>query len=78
MKLYEENKKKKMDIEYEDDILKECLNSVISIISLPVLVSDIQGLYENNDDKLLDALAHDDKNACYEFQQDFITVNKYL
>ncbi|OUM67740.1 hypothetical protein PIROE2DRAFT_4685 [Piromyces sp. E2] len=73
MKLLQWNKLKNIDIDDGDELMKECSNNIISITSLPVLFSNIQGLYENSDDKLLKSLANNDLKLCSELQKDFIS-----
>jgi len=70
--LFEENKKKHLDVQNEDNFMKELSYYLISIVSLPVQISNMKKIYEISDNKLLDALAHDDKNACSEFQKEIV------
>ena len=72
--LLKAHKSKNIDIDNEDELMKECSNNIISITSMPVLFSDIQELYKNNDDKLLKTLANGDLKICNELQKDFISV----
>jgi len=55
--------------------MKELSYYLISIVSLPVQISNMKKIYEISDNKLLDALAHDDKNACSEFQKEIVAVS---
>ncbi|KAG4081543.1 hypothetical protein H8356DRAFT_1401650 [Neocallimastix lanati (nom. inval.)] len=73
--LFEENKKKHLDVQNEDNFMKELSYYLISIVSLPVQISNMKKIYEISDNKLLDALAHDDKNACSEFQKEIVAVS---
>jgi len=69
IKLCEENKKKNINIDNEDEFTVKCVNYAISIPSMPVLYSDITGLFENVEDKLFEAIKKNDLMTCSDIQK---------
>ncbi|ORX52570.1 hypothetical protein BCR36DRAFT_31424 [Piromyces finnis] len=60
-------------IDEKDILMKECSNNIISITSLPVLFSNIEGLYENYSERLLKTLESSNMKTCNELQKCFIS-----
>ena len=78
VKLFEENKKKNISIDNEDEFTVKCANFAISIPSMPVLYSDISGLFENIEDKLFEAIKKKDLTNCSDIQKKFISVCNFI